>query len=125
MTNPVAVVRTEAKSMEDRTPIGKSVLFWCPGCDDVHRVTVETPNGWGWNGDLESPTFTPSVRVQGNQWAPGEPFHKPNHAAVAAGDRTCCHSFVTDGRIQYLGDSTHALAGQTVDMVALPDWLVG
>jgi hypothetical protein len=27
--------------------------------------------------------------------------------------------FVTDGRIQFLGDCTHALAGQTVD---LPDW---
>ena len=30
-----------------------------------------------------------------------------------------CHSFVTDGRIQFLGDCTHKLAGQTVD---LPDW---
>jgi hypothetical protein len=29
-----------------------------------------------------------------------------------------CHSFVTDGRIQFLTDSNHALAGQTVD---LPD----
>lgn len=31
-----------------------------------------------------------------------------------------CHSFVTDGRIQFLGDCTHSLAGQTVD---LPDWV--
>lgn len=30
-----------------------------------------------------------------------------------------CHSFVTEGRIQFLGDCTHALANQTVD---LPDW---
>ena len=28
------------------------------------------------------------------------------------------HSYVTDGRIQYLSDCTHPLAGQTVD---LPD----
>ena len=27
-----------------------------------------------------------------------------------------CHSFVTDGRIQFLADSNHALAGQTVDL---------
>jgi hypothetical protein len=27
-----------------------------------------------------------------------------------------CHTFVTDGQIQYLGDCTHALAGQTVDL---------
>ena len=30
-----------------------------------------------------------------------------------------CHSFVTDGRIQFLTDSTHTLAGQTVP---LPAW---
>jgi hypothetical protein len=30
-----------------------------------------------------------------------------------------CHSFVTDGRIQFLNDCTHSLAGQTVD---LPDF---
>lgn len=28
-----------------------------------------------------------------------------------------CHSFVTDGKIQFLSDCTHDLAGQTVDMV--------
>jgi hypothetical protein len=30
-----------------------------------------------------------------------------------------CHSFITDGRIQFLGDCTHRLAGQTVP---IPDW---
>jgi hypothetical protein len=30
-----------------------------------------------------------------------------------------CHSFVTDGRIQFLNDCTHPLAGQTVD---IPEW---
>ena len=34
---------------------------------------------------------------------------------------TChvCHSFVTDGRIRFLGDCTHALKGQTVP---IPEW---
>jgi len=31
-----------------------------------------------------------------------------------------CHSYVTDGRIQFLNDCTHDLAGQTVD---LPEYL--
>mgnify|MGYP007013250410 CR=1 FL=1 len=30
-----------------------------------------------------------------------------------------CHSFVVDGRMQMLGDCTHALAGQKVD---IPPW---
>lgn len=35
-----------------------------------------------------------------------------------------CHSFLRAGRWEFLGDSAHALTGQTVDMVPLPDWLV-
>lgn len=27
-----------------------------------------------------------------------------------------CHSFITDGKIQYLSDCFHELAGQTVDL---------
>lgn len=34
-----------------------------------------------------------------------------------------CHSFVRDGKIEFLSDSTHKLAGQTVDLPPLPDWL--
>ena len=29
---------------------------------------------------------------------------------------TICHSFVTDGKIQFLSDCTHGLAGQTVEL---------
>lgn len=91
------------------------VLFWCPGCDHAHAINTNT---WTWNGDLERPTFTPSVLVGGVQWETGSGFHKPNHT-VAAGAPTVCHSFVTDGQIQFLTDCTHELAGQTV---ALPPW---
>lgn len=77
------------------------VLFRCPGCDDNHQIRTPV---WTWNGSIELPTFTPSVLV--------------NYGIVHGIERRC-HSFVTDGRIQYLGDCTHALAGQTVD---LPPW---
>jgi hypothetical protein len=30
-----------------------------------------------------------------------------------------CHSFITDGQIQFLGDCTHPMAGQTVP---IPKW---
>ncbi|MEI4485584.1 DUF6527 family protein [Frigidibacter sp. MR17.14] len=87
---------------------GGGLMFWCPGCDGGHMVMVGDGPGprWGWNGSGDAPTFTPSIFVN----APG-PYHT-DHAHS-------CHSFVTDGRIQYLGDCTHALAGQTVE---LPDW---
>lgn len=97
---------------------GRLVSFWCPGCDEAHMVTVESPVGWDWNGDLERPTFSPSVKVTGVKWDAESPFCRPQHH-VEVGQMTVCHSFVTDGRIQFLTDSTHELAGQTVD---LPDW---
>jgi hypothetical protein len=100
---------------------GNRVHFWCPGCDEAHGIVHEGPNAWGWNGDLDRPTFTPSVLVRGVQWGPESGFHRPSHA-VEPGRTTVCHSFVTDGRIQFLGDCTHQLAGQTVD---LPDWPYG
>lgn len=101
---------------------GGGLAFHCPGCNSTHMVRVGDGPGprWGWNGDAERPTFTPSILVRGVV-----PLTDDQHADVMLGDPvpepipTVCHSFVTDGRIQYLGDCTHGLAGQTVD---LPPW---
>lgn len=107
------------------------VAFWCPGCKTTHAVGVEDGcrgQRWGYNGNPERPTFTPSVLIYTSR--PTEAGKQMVRAWQAAGSVgappkipmeqfTLCHSFVTDGRIQFLGDCAHALAGQTVD---LPDW---
>ena len=82
-----------------------SLWFFCSGCNLPHSLNVGAGPGprWGYNGNAEAPTFTPSVL---SRYRMGS-------------KETICHSFVTDGRIQYLNDCTHGLAGQTVD---LPDW---
>ena len=81
--------------------------FHCPGCDDEHVIPTEPyRGGWTFNGDESAPTFSPSILVHPSQkWT--------DNGAV---DTPRCHSFVTAGRIQFLTDSTHALAGQTVDL---------
>lgn len=88
-------------------------IFRCPGCKTAHTVNTN-PGGWGFSGSVEAPTFTPSVLVT-------HPAH-PDATEEFKEWRTerRCHSFVTDGRIQFLSDCTHELAGQTVD---LPDWI--
>lgn len=58
------------------------VYFICPGCRISHNCRHQ------FNGDFERPTFTPSVVQE-------------------FGDGTQCHSFVQDGRINFLDDSTH------------------
>jgi len=76
---------------------------------------------------MERPTFTPSILVQWTEFT--EKGNADYEAWVASGCPTSpneklrfescdrrCHSFVTDGQIQFLGDCTHALAGQTVPL---------
>ena len=61
-------------------------------CFDVGR--------WEFNGDTERPTFSPSMLIPG---APDSCFVRE-------------HFFVRDGKIEYLSDCDHAMAGMTVDL---------
>lgn len=85
----------------------KALWFNCPGCDQWHRVPVTGPNKWTWNGSDESPTLRPSVKCA---WTYGENDEK-----------RCCHFFLKEGKIQFCGDCTHDLKGQTVEMPEF-DW---
>lgn len=111
-------------------------MIFCPACDEGHEFNTKpgVPNGVGgfkptWrfaNNDVERPTLRESMLVRTGCKAPG---HKPGDYCWCTYAKTygkpapytcrVCHSFVTDGKIRFLGDCTHALKGQTVD---LPDW---
>lgn len=83
------------------------VAWHCPGCEGGHGVPVnghKSGKGWQWNGSLDLPTLAPSVLVNVGGANPTAPI---------------CHTFIRDGKIQFLGDCTHALAGKTVDV---PEW---
>lgn len=95
-------------------------FHWCPGCKEMHPL----PDSWSFNGNLESPTFTPSFKHEGiklvhdesGQWV--EPFWQRD----AAGNTIpfICHYIITNGQVAYCGDSSHSLAGKTVPMSDLP-----
>lgn len=90
---------------------GGSVRFFCPGCADQHIIQIGEGPGprWSYNGDVEAPTFSPSVNVEYNG----------ADAGIDGAPPRVCHSIITDGNIQFQGDCTHELVGQTVD---LPEW---
>lgn len=105
-----------AKTVEDADGKFYGVRITCPGCKGYHLLPVtwlpagrvESPHvvgkpHWTFNGDMERPTFAPSILSR--------------YTSESKGERVC-HSFVREGRIEFLNDCTHALAGQTVD---LPD----
>ena len=52
-----------------------------------NQTRFGTPN-WNWNGDTEKPTVRPSVLTRGGELG------------------FCCHSWITDGVMQFLGDTT-------------------
>ena len=85
--------------------------FYCPACKECHWVAVGPRSvwpkhlRWQFNGDLDKPTVNPSLLVT---------YKMP------AGERRC-HSFIRDGRIQYLGDCTHELRNQTVEIPDFPE----
>ncbi len=74
--------------------------WWCPGCNCAHRVNISKtgPPQWEWNGDMEHPTFSPSMLSVGQYQ---------------------CHCFIRAGIIEFLADCTHALAGWKTP---LPEW---
>lgn len=92
---------------EGEPPIGYA--FVCPGCGIYHSLYVrqgqhryEKGAVWSFDGNLERPTFSPSLLVR---WEDGEQR-----------ERRRCHSFIKGGKIQFLNDCTHHLKGQTVEL---------
>jgi len=80
--------------------------FFCPGCKERHVICTNPKFGpvWQFNKDLDRPTASPSLLVRWND-------PDGNHV---------CHSFIRDGKIQFLNDCTHELKGQTID---IPEWV--
>lgn len=58
---------------------------------------------WSWNQDTEKPTMKPSVRTRGGDFL--------------------CHSLVEDGKVKFLGDSSHDLKWKTVPLLDTEDIL--
>lgn len=105
-------------------------FFDCPGCGMMHLISTAYEEEyrkncigvgrncpvWGFNDNLDSPTFTPSLLVSGVQ-----PITDEEHAKIMAGEKIetkkfVCHSFIRDGKIEFLSDCTHHLKGQTVEL---------
>lgn len=91
-----------AEAVDSWTEIyGKCFLHWCPGCKQLHLINTEKPNRlkaiWSFDGNLESPTFSPSI----------------NHVGL-------CHYFIRSGNIEFCSDSKHEYAGQTIPIPTFP-----
>jgi hypothetical protein len=73
-------------------------LHLCPGCKDFHYFHTTYKNrsnaSWSFDGNLEQPTFHPSMNIG------------PSY----------CHYWLRQGKIEFLADCQHALKGQSVEL---------
>lgn len=105
---------------------GGGFSYWCQGCEEVHCIS----SGWSFDGNLEAPTFSPSVLVTSGHYTPNWSgrgcwcTYNAEHPDDPSGfECSRCHTFIKAGMVQFLDDCTHALAGQTLPLPDLPDFL--
>lgn len=92
-------------------------FHWCPACNEMHIL----PDGWTFDGNVESPTFNPSFMHSGvkktftdGKW---DGFAKDAEGKPVP---HVCHYILTAGVLNYCGDCTHDLKGQAIPLPDLP-----
>lgn len=85
----------------------------------VNGATNNNGAGWSFNGDVNNPTFDPSLLITWNQGvrkknAPENSYEDKDYDQIPHR----CHSYIRNGKIEFLSDCTHELAGKTIE---LPD----
>lgn len=117
---PLVIDMSEATYNSIRTlarrdvPLGYAIYyFWCPGCKHCHGFRVggdpkkDGPQ-WDFNGDMEKPTFSPSLRMFVT-----DPETKQ--------EKTICHLHLIDGEISFCGDGEHDHKNKTVPLTPIPE----
>ena len=99
-------IRCPGCKWSDGSPMDHYLNVKCPPKLKESTYNAGRPH-WEWNGSLDKPTFSPSFL----EWC-----NKKDGTVISR-----CHSFIRDGRIEFLNDCTHELKGQTVDLPEIPD----
>ena len=88
------LIQHNDKLWERQAASGSAFIFFCPACECAHQFPTK---GWKFNGNMVSPTFTPSLL----------------HPSIG------CHLNLIDGIIHYCADCKHAFAGRSLPMESL------
>ena len=94
---------------------------WCPGCEQMHVI----PDSWAFDGNLDAPTFSPSVLIRGKLTNTDPVTGKWDGWRKDAAGNTIdyrCHYILTAGVLNFCDDSSHALRG-AVPLPPLPPGL--
>lgn len=87
------------------------LTFYCLACKEYHNLNTT----WNFNGNFDKPTIRPSLLITLKWW--NEITNKYDKEVQR------CHSYITDGKIEYLSDCKHDMKGMTVELPNV-DWLL-
>lgn len=98
--------------------VRRGYAHWCPACDQPHVIF----DSWKFDGNLNAPTFTPSVKITGKKtiWKDGKWTGEWVRDGQGKAVDDCCHYFLYAGVLKFCGDCKHALAGKEVPLPDLP-----
>lgn len=89
-------------------------MFECPGCGSWHSLRTVPGGGypcWEFDGDMEKPTFKPSIISRWDKWVgPQDSGHF---------EEQVCHFFLRKGVFEFLSDCTHSKAGEKLPMIPI------
>jgi hypothetical protein len=79
---------------------------------------------WTWNGDTERATLKPSVLTQSGHFDPSQKdkacwctYYKEHPEETPVFQCYRCHTWINDGKAQFLPDSSHEFSGKTLDLI--------
>ena len=89
---------------------GARLWWYCASCDMLHPIALHNRPGesvdvWSWNNDAERPTFMPSFLTD---------------MSGRNGPKRICHTYIKEGMVEYLNDSTIHLRGVTKELQDIP-----
>ena len=110
--------------------VKETIVFNCPGCNQNHELPVKGIGTvtWQWDGNINTPTLSPSILITGTKMTEkGEADYnqwyldgcKSEGVSAFESVDTVCHSFLRNGKLEFLSDCTHELKGQTVSLPEL------
>jgi hypothetical protein len=106
-----AVIKPPVQRMRMYAKDPGKYYFFCPGCAEYHSVSTTRPNANGTvfriSGTLQLPTVTPMINRSIEKFNSSKHANNPAHV---------CNSFIVEGKIRFLENCTHALAGRQVDL---------
>ncbi len=92
------------KSFDKCEPaVATHVKFVMPGPVGQLMLPVKPPHGWEWNRSVDAPTLRPSILTTSE------------HQGLR------CHSYLTDGIVEFLSDCSHELKGQKVPLLEVTE----